>query len=233
MLTQPITSFSLPHCRFALPLSLPCDSESNSRKLHFRQPWNGTYTHKCTSCSSSYTFVSIHFHGHRATCDCIVIADQTAPESWFWISHCETVMRGFNSRRRILTHLPSRTYTCTPTRTKTNKQQVQMRKRALGANLRLERVMVLKLIPWFSKDFSSSYVPESPESPKQPLLYSQTNITSTWHHHRHPVCSKIKPENTSNSNIPYFTPLHLAFTYVTQGFLHQNFQNKPVVSHYS
>lgn len=105
-----------------------------------------------------------------------------------------------------------------------------MRKRALGANLRLERVMVLKLIPWFSKDFSSSCVPESP---KQPLLYSQTNITSTWHHHRHPVCSKIKPENTSHLNIAYFTLLHLAFTYVTQGFLHQNILNKPVVNHYS
>lgn len=100
-LTQPITSFSLPHCRFALPLSLPCDSESNSRKLHFRQPWNGMYTHTNAQVAHPVTFVSMHFHGHRATCDCIVIADQTAPESWFWISHCETVMRGFNSRRRF------------------------------------------------------------------------------------------------------------------------------------
>lgn len=27
----------------------------------------------------------------------------------------------------------------------------------------------------------------SREYPKQPLLYSQTNITSTWHHHGHPA----------------------------------------------
>lgn len=92
-LTQPVTAFSLPHCRFALPLSLPCDSEPNSGKRHFRQPCNYTYT--------QVTFESMHFHGLRATCDCIVIADQTARESWFWISHCVTVLRGFNSRRRF------------------------------------------------------------------------------------------------------------------------------------
>lgn len=96
-LTQPITSFSLPHCHSAVPLSLPCDSEPNSGKLCFRHPCNCTYT----QVAHPVTFVSMHFHGQRATCDCIVIADQTASESWFWISNCETVLKGFNSRRRF------------------------------------------------------------------------------------------------------------------------------------
>lgn len=42
-LTQPITSFSLPHCHFAVPLSLPCDLILENSVLDIRAT---AHTHK-------------------------------------------------------------------------------------------------------------------------------------------------------------------------------------------
>lgn len=100
-LAQPITSFSLPHCHFLHFLS------ADHVTLHLivenctLESCEIAQTHTNAQVAHPVTFVSVHLHGHWATCDCIVTADQTARESWFCISHCETVLRGFNSRRRF------------------------------------------------------------------------------------------------------------------------------------
>lgn len=62
------------HCADHVTLNLILENSiSDSREM--------ARTHTNAQVVHPVTFVSMHFHGHRATCDCIVIADQTAPES--------------------------------------------------------------------------------------------------------------------------------------------------------